>query len=113
MKINKLGFLSLLAIPGIIGILTEHKELMSFLVFAYYIRYFFVTPDEMFQQNVRIAASIGFFSGIGATGIAILLRLLLPALISSNIALAACYVVSMFCFTLALVILEFKELRGC
>ncbi len=42
MKLNKLGFFG----------------------FAYYFRYFFVTPDEMFQQNVRKAASIGFFSGV-------------------------------------------------
>lgn len=113
MKINKLGLLSALTFLGFIGMLTEHKPLMSFFVFAYYIRYFFVTPDEMFQQNVRNAASIGFFSGVGATGIAIAVYLLIPGFLSSNMALAACYVVSMFCFTIALAIHEFKELRGC
>lgn len=112
MKINKLGFLSLFALLGILGLLTDKKGLLGLLGFVYYFRYFFVTPDEMFMQNVRRAASIGFFSGAVVTIIAIALRTLLPSLIASNVALAACYVVSMFIFTLVLAWLEVKEQRG-
>jgi hypothetical protein len=113
MKLNKLGFLSFLTIVGIIAMFTEHKPLMGFFGFAYYIRYFFVTPDELFLQNVKNAASIGFFSGIIATGIAICVHILSPDFLSSNMTLASCYVVSVFCFTISLVILEIKEQRGC
>jgi len=112
MKVNKLGFLSILALIGILGIATEHKPFIGFFSFAYYIRYFFVTPDELFQQNVRKAASIGFFSGVSATGLALTIRVLFPEFLASNIALASCYVVSVFCFTIALMVLEIKEQRG-
>lgn len=113
MKINKLGFLSLFALLGILGLIMDKKGLLGLLGFAYYFRYFFVTPDEMFMQNIRRAASIGFFSGVVVTTIAVTLRTLLPSLIASNVALAACYVVSVFCFSIALAVLELKEMRGC
>ena len=112
MKLNKLGFLSLLALLGIMGI-TTHRPLLGFFGFAYYIRYFFVTPDEMFLLNVRRAASIGFFAGVWATGLALAVHLLFPTFLPSNMALASCYVVSTFCFTIALMIFEIKEQRGC
>ena len=113
MKLNKLGFFSALTLLGFFGIFTEHTPMLGFFGFAYYIQYFFVTPDEMFRHNVRTAASIGFFTGIFATGIAITVRLIAPEIISSNMALATCYVVSMFLFTIALAILELKERWGC
>ncbi len=108
MKINKLGFLSLLALLGILGF-TIDKPLYGFFGFAYYFRYFFITPDELFQQNVRRAASVGFFSGLWACGLAIAIHYLFPAFMSGNMALASCYVVSTFCFTIALLVLEIKE----
>lgn len=111
MKINALGFLSVLALLGILGLIMDHRPLLGFFGFAYYIRYFFITPDEMFVQNVRRAASIGFFSGVAATGIAVAARMLLPALLTGSMALAACYVVSVFCFTIALAVLELRESR--
>ncbi|RCX17206.1 uncharacterized protein DUF3796 [Anaerobacterium chartisolvens] len=113
MKINKLGFLSLFALLGIIGLIIDKKALLGLLGFVSYFRYFFVTPDEMFIQNVRRAASIGFFSGVVVTTIAVVLCALLPSLIASNVALVSGYVVSIFFFTIALVVLELKEMRGC
>lgn len=44
--------------------------------------------------------------------IALALHLLLLSFIASNVVLAACYVVLLFCFTIALAVLELKELRG-
>lgn len=113
MKLNPLGFMSLLALPGILGLTTDTKAMLSFFGFAYYIRYFFVIPDEMFMQNVRRAASIGFFSGVAATSFAVVLRILFPSLITGNAALAACYIVSVLCFTIVLMVLESREMRGC
>lgn len=110
MKLNKLGFLSILALLGILGF-SIHPSFLGFFGFAYYLRYFFVTPDELFQQNVNKAASIGFFSGVWATGISIVIHLLFPDFLSANMSLASCYVVSLLCFTIVLLIMEIKEQR--
>ncbi|MPN03729.1 hypothetical protein SDC9_150961 [bioreactor metagenome] len=111
MKVNALGFLSLLTLLGVLGLFL-HKPMLGFFGFAYYIRYFFITADELFQQNVRRAASLGFFSGVAATGISLALSILFPAIMPGNAALASCYVVSVFCFTLALLYFEVKEQAG-
>ena len=111
MKLNKLGFLSLLALIGILGLTADNKALYGFFGFSYYIRYFFVTPDELFIQNVRSATSIGFFSGIAATGFSVALCTLIPSLPSKNLALAACFAISVICFTIALAAYEYKEQR--
>lgn len=112
MKLNRLGFLSLFAIIGVLGLVSDNKEFAGFFGYAYYIRYFFVIPDELFIANIRKAASFGFFSGILATGIALILHILFPGLLSNAMILASCYVVSVFCFTIALIVLEVKEMGG-
>ncbi len=111
MKRNKLGFMSLLSLLGILGIAGD-ESMLGFFGFACYIRYFFVNPDELFLQNVRKAASIGFFSGVGATGAAFVLHYLFPAFLASSIVLVSCFVVSVICFTIALLALEIKEQQG-
>lgn len=110
MKINKLGFLSFLSFLGLFGVITGKNELLGFWGFAVYFRYFFVKPDELFVENVRKAASIGFFSGIAATAICIVIHMLSPTLISSHMALASCFIVSIVFFTIVLVTLEVKEM---
>ena len=62
--VNSLGFLSLLALLGFLGWLTGEKGYFGFFGFAYYIRYFFVLPDELFQLSVRRAATLGFFTQV-------------------------------------------------
>ncbi len=52
-KINYLGFLSLLTLIAVLGWQTENKGLYGLFGFAYYIRYFWVVPDEFFQFNVQ------------------------------------------------------------
>lgn len=110
MKVNKLGFLSILALLGFMGF-TVSTPFFGFFGFAQYIRYFFVTPDEMFQQNLRKSASYGFFSGIWVTSLAIVVHFLFPAFLPVNIALISCYVVAVICFTISLVVLEINEQR--
>lgn len=112
MRINKLGLLSLMALLGVIGLISGRDNLVGFFSFAYYIRYFFVTPDELFVLNVRRATSIGFFSGFAASGIAFALRVLLPAVIDVGTVLTIYYVVSVACFTIALAVFEAREQRG-
>ena len=107
-SINKLGFLALLALLGFFGFFTSVR-MLGFFGFAYYIRYFFVVPDELFEQNVQTAATCGFFSGIAVTAVLTAARFLFPALLSSNIVLASCFVVSIVVFTLTLGFLEGRE----
>lgn len=109
MKKNWLGLLSVLSLLGLWGFTKEHNGLLGFLGFAYYFRYFFVTPDEMFIKYVQRAASAGFFSGIIATAFMILLRILFPAYIQSKMVLVSCYFVSIIVFNIVLSIFEFKE----
>ena len=61
-KINYLGFLSLLALIAILGLITDNNGLYGFFGFAYYLRYFWVIPDEFFQLNVQKAATFAFMS---------------------------------------------------
>ena len=42
----------------------REKGYFGFFGFAYYIRYFFVLPDELFQLSVRRAATLGFFTQV-------------------------------------------------
>ena len=59
-RINYLGFLSLLALIAILGWQTENTGLYGFFGFAYYLRYFWVIPDEFFRFNVQKAATFAF-----------------------------------------------------
>ena len=107
--INKLGFVSLLALLGIGGIITESKGMLSFFCYIVYIRYFFVVPYELFLKNVSKAASIGFFGGIFATGIAVAIHMIIPQFLSSNLVLGSCFIAGTVCFTVMLLILEIRE----
>jgi hypothetical protein len=113
MKINGLGFLSLFALLGFLAFVTGNNEFFGFFGFAYYVRYFFVTPDELFMKNLQSAATIGFFSGVVATGVGALMRVLLPGLLSATAVFASCFVFSFCCFTFALTAFELRETRGC
>jgi len=112
MKLNRLGFLSLLSLLGILGLFVDNSGLLGFFGFLYYLRYFFVIPDELFQENVRKATSIGFFTGVAATGLVFALRVVLPVSIAPSVALATTFIVSVACFTIALVVFEIREQRG-
>ena len=61
-KINYLGMLSLLSLIAILGWKTGNTGLYGFFGFAYYIRYFWIIPDELFQQNVQKSATFAFFA---------------------------------------------------
>ncbi|HOV69169.1 MAG TPA: DUF3796 domain-containing protein [Clostridia bacterium] len=109
---NKLGYLSLLAILGILGFLTDNKAYLAFFSFLYYIRYFFVIPDELFKTNVQKAATPAFFTGLASSAVTIVLRAL-----SGNDALLAVgmglgMALSIFVFTVILLVCEIRESGG-
>ena len=61
-KINCLGLLSLLSLIALLAQPTNNEGLYGFLGFAYYLRYFFVQPDELFRLNLQKAATAAFFT---------------------------------------------------
>lgn len=112
-EINYLGFLSLLSLIAILGWTTKNTGLYGFLGFAYYLRYFRVIPDELFKLNVQKAATFAFM---------LEMVLLVPFMFVSTwlhgagnpvpTAFALSFVVAVFAFTGALLVLEWREQRG-
>lgn len=109
-KINKLGFLSLIALLGFIGLFTANKGYIGFFGFLAYLRYFRVIPDELFKKHVSTSASIGFFTGLAATVIAIpITTLLIDTPNAPSIVLVTSFVTSVVAFSISLVACEMRE----
>ena len=95
-KINCLGFLSLLSLIALLGWSTGNEGLYGFFGFAYYLRYFWVLPDELFRQNLQKAATCAFLTELLA---------LVPFMFLS-------FAAAILVFTIALLVLEWREQRG-
>jgi len=106
---NKLGYLSLLAVLGILGIFSDNKAYLGFWGFLYYIRYFFVIPDELFKANVQKAATPAFFTGLASSAVTIVLRALMnnDALLAVGMGLGMA--LSLFVFSVILIVCELRE----
>ena len=112
-KINYLGFLSLLALIAILGLITDNHGLYGFFGFAYYLRYFWVIPDEFFQLNVQKAATFAFMSEmISLVPFMFVCVYIYGAAKAVPTAFGASFAVTIFVFTIALIILEWKERKG-
>lgn len=64
------GLLGLLSLLGFIGIFTEERTFLAFFAFAVDFSYFFVKPDEMWEEYMNKAASLAFCCGMIATALA-------------------------------------------
>ena len=112
-KINYLGFLSLLALIAILGLITDNNGLYGFFGFAYYLRYFWVIPDEFFQLNVQKAATFAFMSEmISLVPFMFACTYIYGAAKAVPTAFGLSFAVTIFVFTIALIILEWKERKG-
>lgn len=112
-KIYYLGFLSLLALIAILGWTTENTGLYGFLGFAYYLRYFWVIPDEFFQLNVQKAATFAFMSEmISLVPFMFVCSCIYGATKAVPVAFGLSFTVTIFAFTIALIVLEAKERKG-
>ncbi len=112
-RINYLGLLSLLSLIAVLGWKTGNTGLYGFFGFSYYIRYFWVIPDELFQQNVRKSATFAFFAEM----ISLVPFMFICAslyVISSAIPMAfgLSFAIAILVFTVALMIQEWKERKG-
>lgn len=112
-KINYLGFLSVLSLIALLGLITNNTGLFVFFGFAYYIRYFRVIPDELFKLNVQKAATVAFMSEmISLVPFMFLFSYIYHSVKAVPMAFGMSFAVSIFAFTGALMVLEWRERRG-
>lgn len=112
-KVNYLGFLSLLALISILGWRTGNTGLYGFFGFAYYLRYFWVNPDEFFRLNVQKAATFAFMSEmISLVPFLFACSFLYGGVRAVPAAFGLSFAAAIFAFTAALAILEWKERKG-
>jgi hypothetical protein len=106
---NILGFFSVLAFLGLLGIFTENKACLGFWAFLYYVRYFFVLPDRLFWEDVKKAALPAFFIGIAIS----ILMIILGAVRNSTGVLAVgiglSTAVSILTFTICLAVYQMDK----
>ncbi|MBU5626284.1 DUF3796 domain-containing protein [Oscillibacter sp. MSJ-2] len=111
--LNYLGFLSLLALIAVLGWTTENEGLYGFLGFAYYLRYFWVIPDEFFRLNVQKAATFAFMAEmISLVPFMFACSFLFGAVKAVPTAFGLSYAAAILAFTAALLALEWKEQKG-
>ncbi len=112
-RINYLGFLSLLALIAILGWRTDNTGLYGFFGFVYYLRYFWVIPDEFFRFNVQKAATFAFMSEmISLVPFMFICAQIYSATKAVPTAFGLSFAVTIFAFTIALIVLEWKERKG-
>ncbi len=112
-RINYLGFLSLLALIAILGWRTENNGFFGFFGFAYYLRYFWVIPDEFFRLNVQKAATFAFMSEmILLVPLMYVCTFVYGAAKAAPISFALSFSVTIIAFTIAITVLEWREQKG-
>lgn len=112
-RINPIGFLSIVSSISILGIFTKNPGWFGFLGFLFYLRYFWVIPDESFWKNIEKSATIAFLVQLFA---------LIPTLMILGLfikrenyipeSFGICFSIAVLCFTLSVTILEWKEFKG-
>lgn len=112
-QMNYLGLLSLLTLVAVLGLRTGNRGLYGFFGFAYYLRYFWVYPDEFFRQNVQKAAT----AAIMAEMLSVVPFLYACTSLFGNVrgvatAFALSFAAAVLVFTAMLVFWEWKERRG-
>ena len=112
-KINWLGFLSLLSLIALLGWQHEETGLYGFWGFIYFIRYFWVIPDELFVLNVQKSATIAFMASMASLAPAMFAASRLYSISSAvPMAFAVSFAATTISFGLSLAVLEWKEQRG-
>ena len=112
-KMNYLGLLSLLFLIAILGWKTGNTGLYGFFGFAYYIRYFWVIPDELFQQNVQKSTTFAFFAEmISLVPFMFICATLYDSSSAIPMAFGLSFATAILTFTVVLMIQEWKERKG-
>lgn len=112
-QMNYLGFLSLLTFISVLGWRTGNKGLYGFFGFAYYLRYFWVFPDEFFRLNVQKAAVAAFMAEmLSLVPFMYACTYLFGGVRGARTAFGLSFAAAVLVFTAMLVFLEWKEKRG-
>ena len=109
---NKLGWIGFLGLLGIVGFFAHNYLYFSLFALLYYLKYFWVLPDELFKENVRKAASPSFFTGMALYLITVALTAFHISTIVFVIGLVSGFAIPIMLFTLLLEIIEWKERSG-
>ncbi|GEM_PF-1660422 len=99
---NKFGFISLLALLGLLGIFTENRGCLGFWAFLYYTHYFFYVPDEFFKNRVQKAAAPAFFTGAVISILSVVLKALFNDILLLILGMGISLVISILVFTINL-----------
>ena len=110
---NKYGFIGFISLLGLIGVFNGNKDFYAFITFAIFFKYFFVTPDEMFIENMRKAASWAFFSGQAITVIITLAHTITKTKYDAlTMGITLGWSISIIVFCLSTIYFEWKDSRG-
>ncbi len=110
---NPLVLLSLVALLALFAIPTNNDGLWGFLGFAYYLRYWNVLPDELFYENLQKACTTAFLGQMIALPFLTLWAFLFAeASRMLPMAFGLSFALSIFLFTIRLMVLEWKEMEG-
>ncbi len=107
---NKLGFLSLISVMGLFGILTDNRACLGFFSFLYFIRYFFIMPDETFKTSLLKATAPAFFTNIIFSILTIVLWLLINDVVLLLLGLGIGMVAAVIVFTVILAVCGKKKM---
>ena len=112
-RINYLGFLSLLALIAVLGWATENTGLYGFFGFAYYLRYFWILPDEFFRMHIQKAATLAFMTEmISLVPFMFACCWIYGSVKAVPMAMGLSFAAAIVAFTVALMVLEWKERKG-
>lgn len=106
---NKLGYVGFLGLLGIAGFFAHNYVYFALFAFLYYLRYFWVIPDELFKENIRRAALPSFFTSMVLYAVTVALTAFRISTLIFVIGLVAGFMVPLILFTILLVFFEMKE----
>ena len=110
---NYMGLLALPALAALLYFPTGNTDFIGFLGFVYFIRYFWVNPDELFLLTLRRAATGAFILETVLFPLLMLGRYALePASNPIPFALGLSFAASVIVFCLYHTWLEWREMRG-
>ena len=112
-KFNPMGLVALPALATLLYFPTGNTDFIGFLGFLYFIRYFWVQPDELFLLTLRRAATWAFILEVALFPILMLIRYLQAPMVNPiPFSLGISFAVAMIFFCLYHTWLELKEMRG-
>lgn len=109
---NKLGYLGFLGLLGFVGLFAHNYVYCALFVFLYFLRFFWVIPDELFQENIRKAATPAFFLSMIIYAFTAALTAFHVSTFVYIIGLVLGFALPFVLFAILLTVFEYKENAG-